>query len=214
MSDAPHPELRASDEDRERTADMLRRAAGEGRLTMDELDDRLNAAYGSRTRSELAVLVADVVVPGDQEAAEQRRSARLPVRPGEGGARWLVAIMGGCERKGRWRLREQLTSLNVMGGADFDLNEAELSAPRTEMTIFSLMGGAEVRVPEGLNLEVTDFAFMGGNDVDVRDAEPDPGGPVLHLRLISIMGGTTVRRGRKLTRAERRAERSLHRWHG
>ena len=45
MSDAPHPELRASDADRERAADTLRRAAGVGRLTMDELDERLNAAY-------------------------------------------------------------------------------------------------------------------------------------------------------------------------
>ena len=69
------------------------------------------------------------------------------------------------------------------------------------MTIFSLMGGADVHVPEGLNVEVTDFAFMGGNDVDMRDSRPDPGGPVLHLRLISIMGGTNVRRGRKKTRA-------------
>jgi hypothetical protein len=209
MSDAPHPELRASDDDRERTADTLRRAAGDGRLTMDELDDRLQEAYASRTRAELERLVADVVVPGEEAAAAERRAARLPVRPGEGGARWLIAIMGGCERKGRWRLREQLISLNIMGGSDFDLNDAELSAQRTEMTIFSLMGGSDVHVPEGLNVEVTDFAFMGGNDVDVRDSLPDPGGPVLHLRLISIMGGTNVRRGRRRTREERRAEKRL-----
>ena len=213
MSDAPHPELRASDHDRERAADTLRRAAGDGRLTMDELDDRLNATYGSRTRAELATLVADVIVPGEEEAAEQRRAARLPVRPGEGGARWLVAIMGGCERKGHWRLRERLTSLNIMGGSDFDLNDAELAAARTEMIVFSLMGGSDIHVPDGLNLEITDFAFMGGNDIDVRDNRPDPGGPVLHLKLISIMGGTNVRRGRKKTREERRAEKQLHRRH-
>ena len=157
--------------------------------------------------------MADVVAPGEEAAAAERRAARLPVRPGEGGARWLIAIMGGCDRKGRWRLREQLTSLNIMGGSDFDLNDAELSAQRTEMTIFSLMGGSDVHVPEGLNVEVTDFAFMGGNDVDVRDSLPDPGGPVLHLRLISIMGGTNVRRGRRRTREERRAEKRLHGGH-
>ena len=36
------PELRASDTDREHAAELLRRAAGEGRLTVDELDDRLH----------------------------------------------------------------------------------------------------------------------------------------------------------------------------
>jgi hypothetical protein len=44
MSEPRPPELRASDAERERTADQLRYAAGEGRLTVEELDERLNAA--------------------------------------------------------------------------------------------------------------------------------------------------------------------------
>jgi hypothetical protein len=61
---------------------------------------------------------------------------------------------------------------------------------------------------------VSDFAFMGGNDVTLGNPAPTPGGPTLRLKLISIMGGTDVRRGRKLSRKERRAQRDLHRWHG
>jgi Domain of unknown function (DUF1707) len=204
MSEGDLPELRASDADRERAAETLRRAAGEGRLTMDELDERLNTAYASRTRAELERLVVDVVVPGDERSPAVSAQRRLPVRPGDDGARWLVAIMGGCERKGRWRLRDRITSLNIMGGSDLDLNDAELAAERVELTVFSLMGGADIRVPDGLNVEVSDFAFMGGNDVELGDPRPAAGGPVLHLRLISIMGGSDVRRGRKQRRAERR----------
>ena len=200
------PELRASDADRERAADTLRRAAGVGRLTMDELDERLNAAYDARTRAELERLVADVVAEDEQEPAH-----RIPVRLGEGGARWLVAIMGGCDRRGRWRLSERVTSVNVMGGSNLDLNDAELAAEHVELTVFSLMGGAEIHVPDGLNVEVTDFAFMGGNKVDIGDPRPDPGGPVLRLRLISIMGGSDVKRGRRKSRAEKRAERERRR---
>jgi hypothetical protein len=100
-------------------------------------------------------------------------------------------------------------NVNVMGGADLDLNDAELAGEHVELTVFSLMGGADIRVPDGLNVEISDFAFMGGNDVDIGDPSPDPGGPVVHLRLISIMGGTDVKRGRKLTRAERRARKHL-----
>jgi hypothetical protein len=199
------PALRASDADRERAAETLRRAAGVGRLELDELDERLSAAYAARTRSELERLVADVV------AADEAPAHRMPVRRGEGGARWLVAIMGGCDRRGRWRLGERVTSVNIMGGADLDLNDAELAAEHVELTVFSLMGGADVRVPDGLNVEVSDFALMGGNGVRIGDPRPDPGGPVLRLRLISIMGGTDVTRGRKRSRAEKRAERERRR---
>ena len=60
MTEDALPELRASDADRERTADLLRHAAGEGRLTMDELDERLSITYETRTQRELAKLTADV----------------------------------------------------------------------------------------------------------------------------------------------------------
>lgn len=46
---------------------------------------------------------------------------------------------------------------------------------------------------------------MGGNSVDIGHERPDPGGPVLHLRLLSFMGGAEVKRGRKRSRRERKA---------
>jgi hypothetical protein len=79
------------------------------------------------------------------------------------------------------------------------------------MTVFCLMGGAEIRVPDGLNVEVSEFAFMGGNDVKLGDELPDPGGPVLRLRLVSIMGGADVKRGRKRSRRDKLRQRELER---
>ena len=64
MDDSRAPALRASDAERERAADALRHAAGEGRLTMEELAERLHSAYGAQTRAELERLVADIAVPG------------------------------------------------------------------------------------------------------------------------------------------------------
>jgi len=209
MQGTPHPELRASDAERERTADQLRHAAGEGRLTVEELDERLNAAYAARTRGELERLLADVVVeraPGDDSGLTVRRGA-------DEGTKFLVAVMGGVDRKGRWRVGRSLTVLNVMGGCDLDLNDAELADDVVEMTVVSFMGGGDIYVPEGLNVEVEDFAFMGGNDVKLGESKPTPGGPTLRLRLVSIMGGTDVKRGRKLSRRERREHKRLHRMH-
>ena len=56
-------ELRASDADRERVAERLRDAAGDGRLTPTELEERLEGAFSARTEAELEPLVADLPVP-------------------------------------------------------------------------------------------------------------------------------------------------------
>ena len=53
----PHGESRASYEDRDRVVEVLRVSAGDGRLTSDELDERVEAALTARTYNELAALV-------------------------------------------------------------------------------------------------------------------------------------------------------------
>ena len=198
------PDLRASDADREQTAELLRRAAGDGRLTVDELDDRLAEAFAARTRAELEQLVADVLVSGDTGLPVGAAAASLPVVPGEGGTKWLVSIMSGHDRRGHWRVGPKVINFNFWGGSEIDLNDAVLSAQHTEIRVISIMGGADVYVPEGLDVQVSDFSLMGGNGVQLGSERPVPGGPTVRLRLVSLMGGSNVRRGRKLTRRERR----------
>jgi hypothetical protein len=57
---ATEPDIRASDAERERIATVLREHAAEGRLDVDELDERLQQAYSARTRSELDRLTTDL----------------------------------------------------------------------------------------------------------------------------------------------------------
>jgi hypothetical protein len=66
--------LRASDADRERVAEVLRRHHLDGRLDTDELQDRLGACYAAKTEADLAALLADL--PGEGAP----RSARVPGR--------------------------------------------------------------------------------------------------------------------------------------
>jgi hypothetical protein len=86
----PRPDaetLRAADADRHRTADQLKAALDEGRLTLGEYDDRVRQAYAARTYAELLILVADLPAPGvsaaevsARKAAELRRAERkLPM---------------------------------------------------------------------------------------------------------------------------------------
>ena len=201
------PELRASDAEREQTAEVLRVAAAEGRLNVDELEDRLSSAYGAATRRELERLTADV---SPERLGEGRpialpgKSGGLTVKEGPGGSRWVIAVMGGHDKRGRWRVAPVCTVLSIMGGSTIDLNDAELSNSVTEINVYSFMGGNEVRVPHGVNVQISEFALMGGNDVQVGDEVTPAGGPTIHIRIVAIMGGSSVRRGRKLSRRERR----------
>ncbi len=63
------PALRASDAERERTATQLREHCAAGRLTPEELAERLDDAYAARTVGELDALVADLPASGDADAA-------------------------------------------------------------------------------------------------------------------------------------------------
>jgi hypothetical protein len=77
--------LRASDADRERTADALRRHHLAGRLDTDDLQDRLGRCYAARTRDDLGALVADL--PADDPAHGR------PARPGRGGSVAILAVL-------------------------------------------------------------------------------------------------------------------------
>jgi len=81
------PALRASDAERERTQELLRDAAAEGRLTFEELADRIDAAGRATTREELERLTADLpvgtggaIVPPASTPRRPRRRRPTPAR--------------------------------------------------------------------------------------------------------------------------------------
>jgi hypothetical protein len=188
--------LRASDADRERVVDILRLAAGDGRLDVDELDERVSAAYTIRTLTELEHLTLDLV-PASGTRPAQAPGAGMAVRPGEGGTNRIVSIMGGHERHGRWRVARDLLVLSIMGGAELDFHNAELSGESTKIRVYTVMGGAELSFPHGVDVQVSKFALMGGHEVTLDDEPPPLGAPVIHVRLLSLMGGAEVRQGHK-----------------
>jgi len=72
MTPPPEPTLRASDAEREHHAELLREHAAQGRLTVDELDERLDRVYASRTLGELVPVVADLPAPSPRERPRGR----------------------------------------------------------------------------------------------------------------------------------------------
>lgn len=77
MTDRP---IRASDQERESVVDVLRDAYTEGRLTLDEFEERTSAAYASKTWADLRELTADLPFePVLGAGLPQRQAPRQPV---------------------------------------------------------------------------------------------------------------------------------------
>lgn len=92
---AQDPELRAGDADRDAAAAALREAFAQGRITQDELEERLGKVHTAKTYGELAPITADLpatdsapVVPESEEARRRRSALRA------GWASWVgVAVI-------------------------------------------------------------------------------------------------------------------------
>jgi hypothetical protein len=65
--------MRASDAERSATAELLRRHHAEGRLDVDELEQRLERCYAAKTRGELDALTTDLPGPQRRRPSGQRR---------------------------------------------------------------------------------------------------------------------------------------------
>ena len=94
MTDLP---IRASDQERESVVDVLRDAYTDGRLTLEEFDERTSAAYASKTWADLRELTADLPV-------EPVLGADLPQRHQPSRSRWCRRCPGHVTAgvTGRW----------------------------------------------------------------------------------------------------------------
>jgi Domain of unknown function (DUF1707)/Cell wall-active antibiotics response 4TMS YvqF len=179
-------DVRSSDAEREEVVDRLRDAAGEGRLTLEELAERVEAADGARTRGDLERIVADL------PAAERTAARTAPPAP-----RRLFGILGGDTLSGTNRLGAELRVINFMGGADIDLTDAVLVEGELTIRVVSIWGGSKIIVPDGVRVEHTGRALLGWDEVDqpADGHAPPPGAPVVRIHSVSIMGGNDVKRG-------------------
>jgi hypothetical protein len=190
----PDESLRVSDAERDVTLRTLGDHAAVGRLTLDELEERSGRALTAKTRGELAALTTDLPAGGAQP------SGSLAMAPGARGAqpkrpvRWMVAIMSGSHRRGRFRAVGSINAVAIMGGDEIDLREAEIEGGELTLNLVAIMGGANVYVPDSVDLDVRGFSLMGGHEEIGREISPRPGAPVIRIRVYNLMGGASIYR--------------------
>lgn len=176
------PATRASDAEREQVVAELREHSAQGRLTLEEFSQRVDEAYAAKTVAELEAVKRELPVIAATPAARPRRKSR----------RWLVSIMGGTERRGRWRVPRRMAVLSMMGGCELDLRQAQIEHDQVTITVVAIMGGTAIYVPEGIEVDLGGFSLMGGTEERGRDLPPRPGTPLVRLRVFCMMGGTGV----------------------
>jgi hypothetical protein len=185
--DAPVPSVRASDAEREGTIVRLRDAAGEGRLTFEELSDRIDAAAAAVTRDELGRLTADLPA-GPAAAPVPRPPAELAGPVATQGS----SVFGDVRRAGRWTVPAQGRWTTTFGDVVLDLREATVTAPETHVEARTVFGDVELLVPEGVEVEVRARTVFG----DVRQETGEagaPGAPRIVLTGGTLFGDVRVR---------------------
>ncbi|MER5742539.1 DUF1707 domain-containing protein [Streptomyces sp. NPDC002225] len=210
--------MRASDAERERVAETLREAVAEGRLGMEEFDQRLEAAYTARTHGELEPLVRDLPAPGAVVAPV----GGAAVAPTGSGKRWAdrigrpatsngaFAFWGGFGRRGNWTVGRKFTAFAFWGGGEIDLREANFEDREVVIRCIAIMGGMQVTVPPELNVEVRGIGIMGGFGERAKDeGVPSPDAPRVRITGFALMGGVGVEH--KRSKAERKRLRDAER---
>ena len=161
-------ELRASHDDRDRVVEMLRVSAGDGRLTAEELDERLEQAMTARTYGELARLVADLPATGSAESLATAPRAKDVVR--------IDTRSGHVKRVERWIVPQRMEVKVTSGEVVLDFTQAVITHPTLKLDIDVRSGHVKLLTRPGIEVDADDVAIRSGN---VRVKAPwDPDVPV------------------------------------
>ncbi|PZF84336.1 DUF1707 SHOCT-like domain-containing protein [Jiangella anatolica] len=169
---------RVSDAEREQVAERVRAAAADGRLGLDELDERLGSALAARTRGELDAVIADLDDGVAARPAGEPVAIRAQGSPGQ--------------RTGHWVAPERLTVTASMSAVVLDFTEAEFAGRGCHIEVDLSASSLQLVVPEDVAIEVDVESRFSAVDVRV----PPPAGPraVVQVTGVASMGSVSARR--------------------
>lgn len=188
--------MRASNSDRERVSEVLRAAVTDGRIDMEEFEERLDRAQEARTLGDLPEITADLVPAGEQP---------IQVNP-EPMVSWFTTLT----RKGRWVALPDEQAGAIIGRTEIDMREALLTHNHHRMTVSTFIGRVVIDVPEGVEVRINGWSFLGRRSTNARSSTmSNP--PVLEIDGFCLFGTVRVRAPRRrFLLGRRRARRQLN----
>lgn len=209
-------DLRCSDVDRERVAEALRQAAGDGRLTLTELEERLDSTFKARTYGDLQPITRDLPqgpypVPGGRSAprwqsggvastgipAPENASGGLSVQPAADAparpAQRITSVLSTEKRKGRWEVPARINVTTFLGEVVLDFTEAVVRSREIEIQAGVVLGTLTLIVPEGIDVRLEQGANVLGERKMRLRSPVTPGSPVYRVRGFVVLGEIVVR---------------------
>ena len=194
--------MRISDTERDQVAEILREAAGEGRLDLDELDERLSAVYAAKTYADLQPIVADLPAgatgfggPAPTGSAPSGAGGTVSSyghSPLVGGQPLVLTSQGHpVVRKGEWTVPHRVEVDARFNSTKLDFRQARLTTPVIEVWLDTSWGSADLILPDGATAEIdVDSSWFGNLRSDI-DSIPRPG--TTHFVVTGKSQGGTLR---------------------
>lgn len=178
------PELRASHADRDKVVELLRIAAGDGRLTAEELDERLEAALTARTQRELTVLTADLPAGPDTGLDLTAPAPREVLR--------IVRKGGNARQLGRWAVPKRMEIKVAGGNVRLDLTEAVITSPVLRVDAHVRGGSVVIITRPGVVVDADEVEMFGGS-VKIHVPEGPQPPTILRVEISGQVRGGNVR---------------------
>jgi hypothetical protein len=175
---------------RERTIERLSTHFANDRLSIDELDARLERAYAATSLAELEALTADL--PDAHAASVDERASSRAVERYEGPST-IRAILSETRRGGLWAVPPELQIKAVMANITLDLRSAMLAPGITDVDVKAIMASVQILLPPGVRVVESLRAFMASVTDDSYSDVSNPSAPVIRLTGRAFMSEVKVR---------------------
>ena len=207
----PQGHLRVGNAEREAAIADLQQAAADGKLTPDELDQRVEAALTARTYADLDALLDDLRPPPAEAPLRLQQVEPYPVQgyppagyppptpsgpPGFSPQDPLIINAGftGAKKTGPWEIPPFLQVQATADTARIDCLQATARSPIIDLEVLAGLGTVVLVVPEGWGVQVDRLGKSWGT---VKSQVPNQaawGNPLIVVRG-SIGMGTFKARG-------------------
>ena len=172
------PILRASDDDRLAVSERLRDAAADGRLTLAELDDRLELAWSAKTNADLTPLTADL-----PSATSAHPEPPLTVN----------TTLSSLRREGYWEPPSEIDVHAVMASVRLDLSQAKVTSPVVSIDVHGWMSDVHVIVPAGARVDLSELTTPLGS-CEIRGTQATDDGILVRITGRMALGSVKARR--------------------
>jgi hypothetical protein len=174
------PPLRATDRDRDAAAAVVQEAHGDGRLDVEELDERLTRIYSSKTQLELRDATADLVPRGHGGTAPV-----LQIR----------AKHSAQKREGQWRVPSHIVATAEHSSIRLDFSQAVVQHHEVLVEAVAKHSGIVLIVPRGWSIDIDEVQTEHAA-VKNKTVAPLPGRPHLRVTGRAVHAGVVVRHPR------------------